>query len=106
MKYTTNQCREQVRQKNEFRNNNDTIFGRWRADVYVVCSYGWHFPMFIWANNQWFENSSKYSHTTTKQMGQVRPSYDTKHLTNNQMCIVQREGYAALVKYRLKGEAI
>ena len=36
---------------------------------YVVKSYG-YYPIFIYSNGQWYENESRYSMTTAKQMTQ------------------------------------
>ena len=52
-------------------------FGEWVKDIYAVYSYGYHFPMFVWADDGdggvWFENTDKYSRSTSKQQGQLRP---------------------------------
>lgn len=42
--------------------------------IYIVYSYGTHFPMFIFKKGEWYENSDKYSRTTSKQQNQCRPS--------------------------------
>lgn len=53
---------------------------------YVVKSYG-YYPIFIYSNGQWYENESRYSMTTAKQMTQT--SYGIRHLakkiSNKQM---------------------
>ena len=41
--------------------------------------------MYIKYKNTWFENSDKYSITTSKQQNQARPSAKTKLLNTNQM---------------------
>lgn len=106
-RYTNNQCQEQVRQKNEFQNNNDTLYGGWPSDsVYAVYSYGIHHPIFIWANGQWFENSDSYSCTTSKHHRQLRPVPDTIPLTNILMRRLAKAGYEGLVKWRLNGGKI
>jgi hypothetical protein len=40
--------------------------------TYVVYSYNWY-PIFVYKNGQWFENSNRYSVSTAKQMSQLRP---------------------------------
>ena len=55
----------------EFNGNN--TFARWENSAYVVYSYGYHFPMYVWKNSGWFENSDKYSVSTSKQQTQLRP---------------------------------
>lgn len=55
--------------------------------MYVVYSYGRHWPLFIFsfANGQWYENSEKYSSTTSKHRGQAHPHKDTMPLTCQEM---------------------
>jgi hypothetical protein len=38
----------------------------------VVYSYNWY-PIFAFKDGQWFENDSRYSISTAKQMSQLRP---------------------------------
>lgn len=39
---------------------------------YVVWSYDWY-PIFIYDGKKWYENSDRYSMSTSKQMSQLRP---------------------------------
>lgn len=41
--------------------------------VYVVYSYGPHFPMFAQINGQWYENSNDYRATTKRHKYHSRP---------------------------------
>ena len=52
---------------------------------YVVYSYGRHFPMFISINGHWYENSDKYSVSTSKQQSQARPTMKTIKLNTDDM---------------------
>ena len=52
---------------------------------YVVYSYGYHFPMFIYLGNSWYENSDKYSVSTSKQQSQARPTMKTIKLNTEEM---------------------
>lgn len=52
---------------------------------YVVYSYGYHFPMFIYLGNSWYENSDKYSVSTSKQQSQTRPTMETVKLNTKDM---------------------
>jgi len=52
---------------------------------YVVYSYGYHFPMFIFINGHWYENSDKYSVSTSKQQSQARPTMETIKLNTEDM---------------------
>ena len=59
--------------KDNFQGNN--TFGTWtNIHCYVVYSYGYHFPMYVFQTGKWYENSDKYSVTTSKQQNQLRPS--------------------------------
>lgn len=60
-----------------FTNANGTVFGEWHEDprCYVVYSYGFHFPMYVWMEGQWYGNESSYSRTTSKHQSQCRPLY-------------------------------
>ena len=74
-KIANKNAREYVEGFKEFKGNN--IFTQKNDKVYVVYSYGYHFPMFIYnfELEQWFENTDKYSVSTSKQQTQCRPSY-------------------------------
>jgi hypothetical protein len=41
--------------------------------VYKVYSYGYHFPLFVFKNNQWYFNKDKYSATTSIHKSQLMP---------------------------------
>lgn len=53
--------------------------------IYVVFSYGYHFPMFACVRGEWYENSDKYSRTTSKQKNQARPYHKCRQLNTEQM---------------------
>lgn len=78
-------CSELVNNKVVFKANN--IFSEHikKDKLYIVYSYGHHFPMFIKYKNTWYENSDKYSVTTSKHTSQARPSNKTKLLNTNKM---------------------
>ena len=60
--------------RQEFKANN--LFAKWTDGVYVVYSYGKHFPMYIYnpIEQIWYENKDKYSQSTSKQQTQARPT--------------------------------
>jgi len=58
--------------KREFKGSN--TFGEWINGNYVVYSYGYHFPMYACIKGQWYRNTDRYSQTTSKHQGQLRPS--------------------------------
>lgn len=79
-----NQC---VATKELFRNTTGSIYSEWvRDDMYVVYSYGEHFPLFIFVEGQgWFENGDSYSRTTSKHNSHAHPSVPTKKLNTDGM---------------------
>ena len=73
---TTNQkSRSFVQQCLPFQTGHKTLYGEWTGRLYVVFSYGSHWPLFIYDPEAkvWFENSSRYSNTTSKHRTQARP---------------------------------
>lgn len=71
-------ARPLVQAKEDFTNHNGQLFGRWETpSLYVVYSYGEHWPLFAWDNGAWYENEDKYSPTTSKHRTQAHPHCDT-----------------------------
>jgi hypothetical protein len=64
-----------------FDNHNETLFGEWRDEYsrYIVYSYGYHWPLYIYdtTTEQWYENESRYSRTTSRHRSQARPTGNT-----------------------------
>ncbi len=50
------------------------------SELYVVCSYGVHYPMWVYDffTGQWFGNHDKYSRTTSKHKSQTQPCEGTR----------------------------
>jgi hypothetical protein len=50
--------------------------------LYVIYSYGSHFPMYVWDETAkiWLGNSDKYSRTTSTHQSKYRPSEVAKWL--------------------------
>jgi hypothetical protein len=78
---TTNRnARDYVRNGVPFRNSNGQLFGRWETpDLFVVYSYGEHWPLFLWAGrtDTWYANEEKYSSTTSRHYTYAHPHKDT-----------------------------
>jgi hypothetical protein len=83
MRVSNNKAREYVEKLEVFQGSN--TFAKWlevgngRQDadkLYVVYSYGSHFPMYIYDKEQgkWLGNKDKYSRSTTRHQSQLRPS--------------------------------
>jgi hypothetical protein len=73
--------------------------------LYVVYSYGYHFPMYIaeWLKDEdssratWYENIDKYSQSTTRQQSQLRPSSPTIKMDTETMRTLARYGIVGVV---------
>ena len=71
------------------------LFGEWvtcwndgvHNELFVVYSYGYHFPMWIWDENvkEWVGNSDKYSRSTTRQQSQTKPANVSAWYSTEQM---------------------
>jgi hypothetical protein len=94
MRVSNNKARDYVNGFKEFQGSN--TFGKWikwvtddkTDEIYVVYSYGSHFPMYIYDKEQgkWIGNKGKYSQSTTRHQSLLRPSngvevwYDTEEM--------------------------
>ena len=64
-------------------------------NLYIVYSYGWHFPMYIHCRqaNLWYGNSDRFSISTSKHQSQARPSRNVDQwLTTKEMLDMIRRG--------------
>ena len=87
-------CRSYVERKEEFEGSN--LYARKIGKIYVVYSYGEHYPMFLFRKGWWYENSDGYSPSTGKHHSNARPYYsrNIKELTTEDMKnIIRREKY-------------
>lgn len=83
MRVSNNKARDFVNGFKDFQGSNTT--GKWlnvangrdgTNFLYVVYSYGSHFPMYIYDDqeNKWIGNKDKYSSSTTRHQSLLRPS--------------------------------
>ena len=64
----------------EFTENN--LFGEFHSNkIYVVYSYGYHFPIYANINGKWWGNKDKRSVTTSKHQTQSHPSGSIEFLS-------------------------
>lgn len=88
-----------------FTNNNETAFGVSDGMLYVVYSYGYHFPMYVYDARirQWFGNSGKYSSTTTRHQSQSRPrNVDIDYVDTTMLkLIINSGGYNQTIHGRI-----
>lgn len=94
-----------VHRREFFKGSN--IFGFWNSEesLYIVTSYGNHFPMLVWDNTalQWFENYDKFSRTTTRHQSRVG-DYNRKTTdadTGLLKEIIHRGGIVNVVAHRM-----
>ena len=110
MKTSNKDARELVNGLTDFKGSN--TFAETNAPhdtrptwLYVVYSYGYHFPMYIaeWLKDEdssratWYENIDKYSQSTTRQQSQTRPTAPTVKMNTEQMKQLARYGIVGVV---------
>ena len=101
-------AREYVRNRQHFKGSNlftDELVHP-HSTIYVVYSYGRHFPMFIAETDEdnttrWYENVDKYSRSTSKQKSQAHPHYEMVPLSTEEMKDVERNGFTELIARKL-----
>lgn len=75
-KIANSKSRDFVQSLRPFKGNN--LFANTLGNgVYVVWSYGNHWPLFANVGGQWYENADRYSLTTSKHHGQAHPHTET-----------------------------
>lgn len=67
-----------------------------RVGLYVVYSYGSHFPIYAKIKGKWYGNKDKYSVSTSKHQSQACPFGDIKY--------VSLEGLRELIAGRLRAK--
>jgi hypothetical protein len=96
-------ARECVDNLTPFRGSN--LWGEWTgldADGlgrYVVYSYRYTFPLYVYDQiaDQWYENHTQFSQTTSRHRTQARPNKETIKLSLQDMEIVARHGGVGLI---------
>lgn len=84
MRITNAKSRLFVQEKIPFQANN--LKGVVHTTVYVVYSYNWY-PLFAFSfiTQKWYENTDKYSVSTSKQKTQCHPRLDTIKMTHEEL---------------------
>jgi hypothetical protein len=104
---TNRQMREHVQNKQSFINGNKTCFAEYHhgSGVYVVYSYGYHYPMYAFEPqlDVWFINTAKSSRTTARHKSHCHPRQSLYGLDFEQMRQLVIQGYSWVVDQRLKG---
>ena len=101
------ETREPIERREIFTTNAATIFPRKTSNLYIVYSWGTHFPMWVYDGdlNQWFGNSDRYSRSTSKHQSLSRPNAqidmcDTATLQQ----IIAWDSYTEYAAYRVQRE--
>ena len=94
------QARHWVANKSEFKGSN--LYALWNEGrtIYKVCSFGEHHPLFVYDANaeQWYENTTHASKTTSKHRTQTRPPVQNIiQLHANDMAYVVKYGAVGLI---------
>lgn len=93
-------ARQYVKDHEEFRGNNLSadIIVRDGCAMYVVWSYGHHWPLFVYfgPTETWYENAQKYSTTTSRHRSQAHPHCDTVKVGRNALLDLIARGADAI----------
>jgi hypothetical protein len=111
-KIANKDARESVNNRHAFQGSNifaEVIRNRTygcNEDLYVVYSYGEHFPMYVYdyTTREWYANSDKYSPTTSKHQSQCRPSFEIAREFNTED-LINLIGYGSLAEW-VKWQAV
>lgn len=99
-----------------------SVFGKWQncwrrqADmlaypevvndrrVYVIYSYGHHFPMYVYdeESGQWLGNKAKYSRTTSTHQSKYRPSEVAEWFDTAELKAIVDCGLVGYITYRME----
>ncbi len=89
-----------VDSKTPFKGSN--TFAEYENGVYMVYSYGYHFPIYAYKNGKWFSNKQKVSVTTSKHQSQLKPFYGVDYWLNT--ADMKKLPYESELKVLLKSE--
>jgi hypothetical protein len=82
---TVQGCRTFVQQRRNFVTSNKQLYGYSISSggevIYVVWSYGAHWPLHVFARDRWFSNEDKYGVTTSQHYGKSHPLGNTTKLS-------------------------
>ena len=103
MNVSNKDCAPYVTDRREFKGSH--LFGEWDSvaewisneNMYAVYSYGYHFPIYIWVGGVWYENTDKYSMSTSKHQTQARPDADTVKMDTDGMMDILRSSVQELM---------
>lgn len=101
-------ARPYVQRREVFTNASYTLSASWhehkKVPHYVVYSYGEHWPLFVWCNGVWYENTTKYSASTGRHRTLAHPQCETVKLPLDQIQTLAWGGISDLIRNKLHGE--
>ena len=111
MAITNAECKAYVDLCEKFVTGNKTIFAENPCDkLYVVYSYGYHFPMYAYdrEHGKWLANKDKYSRTTSTHQSKACPSGRIDHWVDTATLkhLIQEGGMTKYCEDRLEGAYI
>ena len=94
---TLGRMKEYATAQTPFKNSNESVFTKDTDDLYIVYSYGEHFPMYVYDKfvQLWFGNTDKYSPTTSKHQTMAHPDAEEVNMLNTEelSALVRLGGY-------------
>jgi hypothetical protein len=94
MKLANKRVQEVVDRMDEFTASN--IFAEWERvegrSLYIVYSWGKHYPMYINIRGDWYGNSDYYSISTQRHKTQARPTGHVRYLSTESLKRIIRRG--------------
>lgn len=93
-------CRAFVKVRASFTNSNGQLYGTWvNPQLYVVYSYGEHWPLFMFSadTGYWYENEDKCTRTTARHHSQAHPHTPTHMRSCSWMKEAVRKGAAFIL---------
>ncbi len=84
MKVSNRDAGRMVELRRAFQGSN-TYGTEYGVNNYAAFSYGAHWPLFVYYRGTWYGNSEKYSVTTSKHKGQLRPDAEIQPRTTREL---------------------
>lgn len=90
----------------EFENRTKSIYSVKSKEQYVVYSYGYHFPMYVFdfESGVWLGNLDKSTPTTMRHLTKARPSQGIyQWFSTDKLKTIIVQGYTQAITQRLEG---
>lgn len=89
-----------------FETKNKTMYGVKSEKQYVVYSYGYHFPMYVYdiESEVWLGNTTKSTPTTMRHLTLAKPSQGIHQwFSTEELKTIIVQGYTPVITQRLEG---